>query len=155
MATYTIIIKEDRDRRFALDAVRRARFGMQVKISKPKRTPEQNTLLHACITDISKQVVWPRPPRNDGELQSVEWWKRRCTLAWLKENKDNAEIVEGLEEDGTFGILLPHTSDLDIPQCASMIEWVFAFGAQNGVVFTEKKPDIGPEPPPPNPEDYR
>lgn len=144
MTIGTWIIKGERDRGFALAAVMKAALGLQVRISKPKRTTEQNALLHAALTDIADQLIWPQPPRNDGDLHDLEWWKPRCTLGWLKDNKEMAEIVTGLDDDGSFGLILPHTSDLDIPQMTSLIEWVFAFGATNGVVFKEKPK--GPEP---------
>ncbi len=149
----TYILRTERDRGFAVAAVMKAKTGLQVKISRPTRTSDQNALLHAVLTDVAEQVLWPQLPRNDGEIHDVEWWKRRCTLGWLKDHKDIAEIVPGLDDDGTFAILLPHTSDLDTEQCASLTEWVYAFGAENGVVF--KEPKRGPEPPPPEPGDYR
>lgn len=147
MAVQTYILREERDRAFALGAVAKARLGMQVKISKPTRTNEQNKLLHSCLTDIAKQLAWPPPPANSGELRDLEFWKRACTLSWLQEINAHPEIIMSL--DGTqFGILVPHTSDLDTEECSSLCDWIFAFGAHNGVVFTEKKPDIGPDPPP-------
>lgn len=142
MTVGTWIIRTERDRGFALAAVMKAKIGLQVKIGKPTRTSDQNALLHAALSDIVDQLGWPK---DTGELHDLEWWKRRVTLGWLRDNKEMAEIVTGLDDDGTFGILLPHTSDLDVPQTASLIEWVFSFGATNGVVFKEKKPDAPPE----------
>lgn len=147
----TYVIREERDRLLALKAVQRAPVGRQVRISKPDRTLEQNNLLHGSLTDIAKQLAWPPPPRNDGELHDVVWWKRRVTLGWLIDTGQEYEIIESL--DGlTFALLLPHTSDLKVDAYASLNEWVFAFGATNGVTF---KAPGGPEPPPPNPDDYR
>lgn len=152
MSTYvqTFVLHTDRDRVFALKAVGRAPFGRQVRISRPTRTPKQNQLLHAVLTDVADQLAWPPPPRNDGEFHDIEWWKRRCTLGWLRENKHNAELVIDLEEDDQFGILLPHTSDLNTEQCASLAEWVYRLGAENGVVFKEPKKE---EEPPPREDD--
>lgn len=144
MAVQTYIIREERDRRFAMTAVYKAPFGMQVRISKPTRTDIQNAAIHACLTDIAKQLAWPPPPRNDGELHDLVWWKRRCTLGWLIETKQEKELVESLEGD-EFAFLLPHTSDLNVEQCAALREWIYAFGATNGVKFKEPKRE---EPPP-------
>lgn len=151
MTDGTWIIRSERDRGFALAAVMKAKEGRQVKIGRPTRTSDQNALLHAALTDISEQLSWPK---DTGELHDVEWWKRRMTLGWLKDNKEMAEIVPGLENDGTFAILLPHTSDLDVPTFASLVEWTFSFGATNGVTFKEKIPDA-PEPPEDAYEAYR
>lgn len=150
MALQTYIIRDERDRRFALVAVQRAPIGMQVRISKPGRGDTQNAAIHAALTDIADQLVWPRPPANNGELHSVEWWKRRCTLGWIIEKKKEREIITSLTDEDEFALLLPHTSDLDVTQCAELREWILMFGATNGVVFREPKRQ--PDPPPH--EDY-
>jgi len=96
-----------------------------------ERTPLQNRLLHAALTDIANQLPWPA---ETGELHDVIWWKRRCTLQWLLDAGSQPDLVESL--DGLqFALLLPHTSDLNSKQCASLNEWIFAFGAQNDVTF--------------------
>lgn len=147
MPNQTYILRHERDRSHAIAAVSAAKIGMQVRISKPLRTPEQNARLHAMLTDVAKQLVWPPPPRNDGEFHDLEFWKRACTLTWLHEINQHPEIITSL--DGSqLGILIPHTSDLDTEQCASLTEWITAFGATNGVVFTDPKEG------PPVPEDY-
>lgn len=146
MAAQTYILKEDRDRRYALVAVQRAPWGMQVKVSKPTRTTEQNSHLHSLISDVAKQV--PAPDRNG--LEDIEFWKPRLTLSWIIDKKREFEIITALNGQ-EFGILLPHTSDLTTEQCAELIEWIYMFGATNGVKF--KEPKRAPEPPPA--EDYR
>src|SRR4051812_31369313 len=112
----TYVLREDRDRHFALRAVQLAPFGMQVRISKPDRTTEQNRALHGRLGDIAEQLPWPK---DTGELHDAVWWKRRLTLAWLKENKQEVEIVTDLDGE-EFGLLLPHTSDLKVDQHASL-----------------------------------
>lgn len=144
MAVQTYILRSDRDRTFALRAVQVAKAGMQVKITKPTRTLEQNNHLHGCLSDIADQVVWPAPPLNGGELHDLEYWKPRLTLTWLIEKKREYEIITALESN-EVGILLPHTSDLTTEQCAEFIEFLYMFGATNGVTFKEKRQ---PEPPP-------
>lgn len=153
MPPQTYILLQERDRRFALVAVQRAKIGMQVRISRPTRTSDQNALLHAQLTDVAAQMVWPPPPfANNGEAHDLEWWKRRCTLQWLIDLKQEVEVVTGLEGE-EFGLLVPHTSDLTTEQCSSLSEWIWSYGAQHGVVFKEPKRE--PEPPPPEPGDYR
>lgn len=146
MPNQTYILRHERDRSHAIAAVSAAKIGMQVRISKPLRTPEQNARLHAMLTDVAKQLVWPPHPRN-GDFHDIEWWKRRCTLGWMKETGQQVEVIVDLDGE-TFGLLLPHTSDLDTEQCASLTEWITMLGATNGVVFTDPKEG------PPVPEDY-
>ena len=145
VAPITFVLRDERDRRLALRAVQLAPIGMQIRISKPNRTQVQNAALHAVLSDVADQLHWPPPPANDGVLHDLEWWKRRCTLGWLIETKQEREIITALEDD-EFAILLPHTSDLKVDQCAALREWTYAFGAKNGVVF--KEPKRQPEPPP-------
>lgn len=147
MTIGTWIIRNERDRGFALAAVMKAKLGLQVKISKPTRSNEQNRLLHALLGDLADQLPWPK---DTGEIHDVEWWKRRMTLGWIldlrrqKKGEMDVEIVTDLEEGGEFGLLLPHTSDLTTEQCSSLTEWIYAFGAQNGVTFSEPKKDDAP-----------
>lgn len=150
---YTIIIDGDRNRRMALDAVRKARLGQQVKISKPMRTLEQNARCHAMLTDIADQLPWPKGDgaTHVGEMHDVEWWKRTCTLGWLIDINEHPKVIKS--PDGKqVAILLPHTSDLDVSEAASLNQWIETFAVQEGV--TLKEPN-GPEPPPPDPKDYR
>jgi hypothetical protein len=100
-----------------------------------KRTIQQNKLLHDAITDVSKQLPWPA---DTGEMHDVEWWKRRLTLQWLTETGEIPELIESL--DGLqFALLLPHTSDLLVEQCAAFIDWLVIFGAQHNVRFGKMK----------------
>lgn len=138
MTTATFLLREDRDRAFAIRAVQLAPLGRQVRITRATRTSDQNALLHAILTDISEQLPW------SGEYRDVEWYKRRCTLSWLREINAHPEVITSLDGEG-FGLLIPHTSDLTTEQCASLSEWIYSFGAQNGVTFKEPN---GPEPPP-------
>jgi NinB protein len=140
--TFTIVIHNERDRFFAKRAVEKAALGQQVKISKPDRTRDQNAALHGRLGDIADQLPWPA---DAGELHDIEWWKRRLTLLWLKESKQEVEVIEDLEGDGQFALLLPHTSDLKVDQHAALREFVLMFGAQRGVQF--KEPGDRPAPP--------
>lgn len=137
----TFILRTPTDRYWAIRAVERAKDGMQVRVSKPDRTREQNAALHACLADIADQLPWPK---DTGEIHDLTWWKRRLCLAWLKETRQEVEIITSLEGE-EFALLLPHTSDLKVDQHASLREFVLAFGATNGVKF--KEPDERPLPP--------
>jgi len=106
--------------------------------TKADRTELQNRFLHALLRDIANQIGWPR---DTGEVRSPLWWKRRCTLEWIIENKIPYEIITPLYDHGDeeFGILLPHTSDLKTDQCADLAEWIIAFGIKQGVRFSNPK----------------
>jgi hypothetical protein len=132
------VLGSETHRQFIGSLIAASPAGWVVKLEPPSRTGAQNRFLHALLADIAEQLVWPQPPRNDGELHDREWWKRRCTLQWLIDTKERPEVITNLQGDD-FAILLPHTSDLTTAQCASLSEWILGFGGMNGVVFRDPK----------------
>ncbi|WP_160286377.1 recombination protein NinB [Pseudomonas knackmussii] len=103
----------------------------KVAISDEDRTAEQNAKLHAMLTDISRQV------EHAGKKWNVLIWKRLCTAAWLREEGENATMIPALDGNG-FDVIYEKTSKLGVKKCASLIEWVQAFGAENQVRWTQK-----------------
>jgi hypothetical protein len=90
------------------------------------RTQEQNKKLWPMLTDISKQVIW------FGKKYSNEDWKDIITGSFRK-----AEFVPNL--DGTGFILLGmRTSRMGRKEFAALIEYIYALGADKGVVWSEK-----------------
>lgn len=102
--------------------------GYTVKFSMPKRSNDQNALLHSALTDISEQVEWY------GQKLSVDVWKRLCMAAWLRERKEQPMLVPALDGNGV-DIIFERTSKLTIAQCSELIEWCFCFGAEHHVKF--------------------
>lgn len=121
-------LRHDTARRLAREAVDAAPDGYVVTIKEPTRSSEQNRLLHAALTDVAEQVEW------HGKKLSLDVWKRLCTAAWLREIGESPEMVPALDGKG-FDVIFERTSTLTVPQMTSLIEWVLAFGAQNGVTF--------------------
>lgn len=122
------------------ERVRPAHQGREghARPARPPRSVLQNRFAHALLSDIASQIGWPR---DTGEVRSVEWWKRRCTLEWIIEKKIPHEIITPLYDHGDqdFGILLPHTSDLTSAQFADLVEWIISFGTQHGIRFSNPK----------------
>lgn len=110
--------------------------GWVARLEPPTRSHKQNRFLHALLSDIAGQLPWPA---NIGEMHDLEWWKRRCTLQWLIDNKQPAEVITDLDGDGKFGILLPHTSDLTTAEFASLCDWIISFGDLNAVAFRQRE----------------
>lgn len=129
-ATFRLVHATARSR--ALDAVQRAEDGAVVTVGPPTRNLEQNALLHAALTDIAEQVEW------HGQRFDLETWKRLCTAAWLRERGGNPQMVPALDGHG-FDIIYQPTSKLSKSEFSELCEWVFAFGASNGVTFKDPK----------------
>lgn len=100
--------------------------GYHVYIKPPTRNSEQNSLLHATLTDIAEQVEW------FGKMLSVDIWKRLCTAAWLRENKQQPMLIPALDGNG-YDVIFEHTSKLSVKQMADLITWCQAFSAEKGV----------------------
>ncbi|MFE1815602.1 recombination protein NinB [Metapseudomonas otitidis] len=103
----------------------------KVAICEKDRTAEQNAKLHAMLTDISRQV------EHAGRKWDVLIWKRLCTAAWLREEGESATMLPALDGNG-FDVIYEKTSKLGVKKCASLIEWIQAFGAEHGVRWTQK-----------------
>jgi len=107
---------------------------MVLEIKPSTRSLEQNSLLHAVLTDISQQVEWM------GKKLSVEIWKRLCMAAWLREKKEQPMLIPALDGNG-FDVVFEKTSKLSITQCSELVEWCFAFGVEHGVKFRSRNLD--------------
>lgn len=102
---------------------------MVLELKEETRRDAQNALLHALLTEISRQVKW------HGKTLSVDVWKRLCTAAWLRELGESPEMVPALDGKG-FDVIFERTSTLTVKQCASLCDWIQVFGAEQGVRFT-------------------
>jgi hypothetical protein len=126
-------LAHDVARNRAVAAVLAAEEGSVVTVGPPTRNLEQNALLHAALTDIAEQVTW------SGQTFDLETWKRLCTAAWLRERGGNPQMIPALDGHG-FDIVYQPTSKLSKGEFSELCEWVFMFGATNGVTFREPAP---------------
>lgn len=93
------------------------------------RSSEQNAALHAAITDIAKQCEWA------GRKWDVEAWKRLICAAWCRAESQGVEMVPAIDGAG-FDVLYKRTSKLTIKECSSLLEYVYAWGSEQGCKFT-------------------
>ena len=108
------------------DLVRRGLKGgpVRVTLGREKRSLEQNKLLWACLSDVSRQVQW------HGEKMDPESWKHVFTAA-LKGQK----VVPGI--DGRLVVLGYSTRQMSKPEMAELIEAIYAFGAEQNVMWSD------------------
>lgn len=104
---------------------------LEVTVKPERRNGEQNRKLHACIQDIAGQVDWA------GQRWDVETWKRLLTAAWMRTRNEAAVLVPAIDGHG-FDVLYRRTSELDKAECADLIEYLLAWGTENGVTFSEQ-----------------
>lgn len=101
-----------------------------VTVSEPKRTLPENALLHALIGELARKVDWA------GKKRDIETWKRLLVASWCRANGKAIEILPALDGHGVE--LIPvRTSNLGKKACAELIEFVYAFGADQGITWDE------------------
>lgn len=103
----------------------------KIVIKDQDRSTEQNKKLHACLSDIAKQV------EHAGKKWDVLIWKRLLTAAWLREAGEQPQLIPALDGNG-FDVVYERTSQLSVKQCASLLEWIQAFGAEHQVHWSQK-----------------
>jgi len=104
---------------------------IRIDEKKPTRTLDQNALMWAVLSDISRQVEWP----VDGKLQLLEPedWKDILSAGLRKSQR----VAQGIE--GGFVMLGQRTSRMSIGDMSELIELAYAFGAEHGVVWGEQR----------------
>jgi hypothetical protein len=90
------------------------------------RTLDQNNKLWPMLTDISLQVEW------FGKKHGAETWKDIITGSFKR-----AEFVPNIDGTG-FVVLGMRTSKMDRKTFAELVEYIYAFGADKGVKWSEK-----------------
>ena len=106
---------------------------LTVDVRPEKRSDAQNRLLHACLSEISKQIEWA------GQKRDVDTWKRLLTAAWLRARGEHIEMLPSIDGHGV-DIVFRRTSQLSKAECSELSEFVFSWSAQHGVeigVFNE------------------
>ncbi len=129
MAALSIFtLTHDLARKRAQAAIATAPHGARVKIEEPKRTLDQNALLWPLLTDIATQV------QHHGEYRTPDEWKGLFMHACGKE----VRFLPALDGKGfvPFGMRSSQLSKGDFSQ---LLEFILAWGAENGVRFSMKE----------------
>lgn len=134
---YTIVLREDRDRRFALDAVRRAPMGMQVKVSRPTRTNDQNKRWWSQLGALAaSELKWADMTWDQ------DGWHDIILSAYLQHHKmETGKLVRGIHGEAVVVGRLS-SKNLTTEQFNEMMDMTVAFMDQNGVVWEEKPASI-------------
>lgn len=122
-------------RRNAISAVARAPEGYVCEVKEATRTLLQNAKLHAMCGDVAKQALF------HGKKRSAQQWKVIFISGHAVATGLGADIVPGLE--GEFVNIRESSAQMGIKRLNSLIEYVYAYGSENGIKWTE--PDQGYE----------
>ena len=134
MGRALLVLNSQAIRAKALHWVAMAKDGSRVTFQGPKRTLPQNDRMWAMLTDVATQVehMGLRYPPDD--------WKVLFLHALSRETR----FIPALDGHG-FVPIGQSSSDLSVEEMGELIEFIHAWGAENGVIFHE----------PPNPAEQR
>jgi hypothetical protein len=122
--THTVILAGDAQRTRAKQLVDKAPAGFVVTIREPRRTGEQNDLMWALLSDVSRAMP-------EGRRHTPDVWKALFMHALGYEQ----QFQMGL--DGNPFSLGFRSSKLTRRQMSDLIELVYSYGAQHGVRWSE------------------
>jgi hypothetical protein len=122
---HTVIIGSQPSRDRAKSLVDRAPPGYVMTIREQRRTNEQSDKMWAMLTDISRA-------KPLGRRHTPEEWKALAMNACGWE----CQFLEGL--DGRPFPAGFRSSRLTKSQMSTLIEWLYAFGAEHGVQWSDE-----------------
>ena len=106
---------------------------LSLEIKAVNKSREQEEKYHAMIGEISKQAS------HLGSKWDSESWKRFLLWQFAKDtNTNQGQIVPSLDGTGIVQLGLQSRS-FTKEQASEFVEWLHAWGAENGITFTESK----------------
>ena len=127
MSRALLVLHDDVIRARAIDWIKRAAKDTRVEFRGPRRTLDQNALMWAMLTDISRQR------EHCGRRYSPDQWKILMLHACGRE----VQFIPALD-GSTFIPWGQSSSDLSKQEMSDLIEFMRSWGAQNGVRFSDE-----------------
>lgn len=125
MSKQVFFLSHNVARQNAIKAIQDAPENYRVEIRERTRSLDQNSLLWATLTDLSRQVQWTVNGKQ--ETLSPDDWKNVITASLTEENR----MALGI--NGGFVMLGKSTSRMTIKEMTEVIEFAHAFGTERGV----------------------
>jgi hypothetical protein len=138
MSRAQIVINGPADRERAAAWVKNAKPGIRVEFKEPQRTLPQNDRFWAMLTDVATQH------RINGRRYSTDDFKVMFLTAYAEETGAEIRHLPALHRAG----MIPagrSSSDLGVKEMSEVIEWMFAWGSENGIVWSDPKNAQAPE----------
>lgn len=137
---FILVHQEARER--AAKACMAADNGYVVKISEPAKKRAQEEKYHAMIGDIAKCCTFM------GQRWDEDDWKRLLVDAFAKAMRDagtplhhDGRVVPSLDMERVVQLGI-QTRDFWVSEAANFIEYLFAYGAEKGVEWSEPPAEI-------------
>jgi len=124
MSRALVTIRGPSDRERVSRWAAQAPAGTRVEFKETKRSLPQNDRMWAMLTDIATQK------EHCGRKYTPDIWKCLLMHAWGREVK----FIPALDGEGVVPMVY-RSSDLSKAEMTELIEFMFSWGAQNGIVF--------------------
>lgn len=128
MSRALIVVKGQADRQRVFSLAAKVPTGTRVEFKASKRTLPQNDRLWAMLTDVAQQLEW-----HGNRLPPQDW-----KLIFMDALKREMKLVPNIDGTG-FVNLSNSSSDLSKGEMSDLIELIFKFGAEHGVVFQDSE----------------
>jgi NinB protein len=128
MARAVLIIRGNTQRQRAIEWCRKVPEGTRIEFKEEKRSTEQNDLMWAALTDVAAQAT------HAGKKWTTDEWK----AIFMSACGNEVRFIPAL--DGHSFIPWGHrSSDLSKHEMSELIDFIHAWGAQNGVTFSVRE----------------
>lgn len=124
----SFLITNDVTKKDCKDFIDGVQIGSVVTVTPPKASNELTSRMHCAIRCIAKQVKWA------GEKLSEEDWKRLFVAAHFGQR-----VLPSIDGQG-FVVLDRRTGRMSGRQKFDLVEYVYAWGSERGVVFDDPPP---------------
>jgi len=105
-------------------------YGATVTFKERQRSIEQNDRMWAMLSDVAKQLEW------HGQKLTKDQWK----MVFLSGIHRDAGVVPDFSGTGVIPLNIS-SRKLTVPEMTQMIELIFAYGAERGVVWKNEQKD--------------
>jgi len=122
----TVILIGDIQRAFAKRLIDAAPAGAVVNVRQATRTIDQNDLMWALLSDLSRA-------KPQGRKETPDMWKAII----MKACGHAVQFTMGI--DGEPFPVGYRTSKLTKAQMSDLIEFIYAYGAEQGVIFNDQR----------------
>jgi len=104
---------------------------LTLEIKSANRSYQQNAKYHAMIDEIAQQA------QHLGSKWDAESWKRLLVDQFLKDSgQKSGVVIPNLSGDGIVQLGV-QTRDFTKEQASEFVEWLFAWGAEHGITYTQ------------------
>lgn len=132
MSRAQIIINGSADREKAVAWIGKALPGSRIEFKGPARNLDQNARFWAMLSDVAVQHV------INGRKYKADDFKLMFMTAYAEETGLEIRYLPAIHRAG----MIPSgrsSSDLSVKEMSDLIEWIFAWGAENAIIWSDPK----------------